>query len=71
MEKSSRNTPTFGRAKEIAVGSVFDIAVVSGEERLQLPRWVRLGLWRSKAALTWREIELLRQSRGCLRQRFP
>jgi CRISPR-associated protein Csc1 len=58
MEKGSRNTPSFGRAKEIAVGSVFEFAVLSGEEHLQLPRWVRLGLWRSKAALTCREIEI-------------
>ena len=27
MEKSSRNTPSFGRAKEISVGSVFEFAV--------------------------------------------
>lgn len=57
MEKSSRNTPTFGRAKEIALGSVFEFAVLSEREPLRLPRWVRLGLWRSKAALTWEEIE--------------
>jgi CRISPR-associated protein Csc1 len=71
MEKSSRNTPTFGRAKEIAVGSVFEFAVLSGEERLQLPRWVRLGLWRSKAALTWREIELTSSKSGVFTARLP
>lgn len=56
MEKSSRNTPTFGRAKEVAVGSVFEFAVLSEHERLRLPRWVRLGLWRSKAQLTVQEM---------------
>jgi CRISPR-associated protein Csc1 len=71
MEKSSRNTPTFGRAKEIAVGSVFEFAVLSGEERLQLPRWVRLGLWRSKAALTWREIELTSSKSGVFTAKLP
>lgn len=50
MEKSSRNLPTFGRAKEIAVGSVFEFAVIHADA-IQLPRWVRMGLWRSKAAL--------------------
>ena len=71
MEKSSRNTPTFGRAKEIAVGSVFEFVVLSGEERLQLPCWVRLGLWRSKAALTWREIELTSSKSGVFTAKLP
>jgi CRISPR-associated protein Csc1 len=57
MEKGSRNTPSFGRAKEIAVGSTFEFVVLSERERLTPPRWVRLGLWRSKAGLTWDEIE--------------
>ncbi len=48
MAPSSRNTPTFGRAKEIAVDSQFEFAVLS-QERLKLSRWVRMGLWRSKA----------------------
>jgi CRISPR-associated protein Csc1 len=56
MEKGSRNTPSFGRAKEIAVGSVFQFAVLTAEE-LRLPRWVRLGLWRSKAEIVWQRAE--------------
>lgn len=48
MAPSSRNTPSYGRAKEIAVGSQFEFAVLS-QESLKLPRWVRMGLWRSKA----------------------
>jgi CRISPR-associated protein Csc1 len=71
MEKGSRNTPSFGRAKEIAVGSVFEFAVFSREERLQLPRWIRLGLWRSKAALTCQEIELTSSKSGLFTTRFP
>jgi CRISPR-associated protein Csc1 len=56
MEKSSRNTPSFGRAKEISVGSTFEFAIFSKAEPVQLPHWIRLGLWRSKASLTWEEI---------------
>lgn len=50
MEPSGRNTPTFGRVKELAVGSVFEFAVISDSAPL-LPRWIRLGKWMSKAAL--------------------
>ncbi len=50
MKQSSRNLPTFGRAKEIAVGSVFEFGVIHAAT-IHLPRWVRMGLWRSKAAL--------------------
>ncbi len=48
MEQGSRNTPSFGRAKEVAVGSQFEFAVLSNES-LVLPRWIRMGLWYSKA----------------------
>ncbi len=61
MEKGSRNTPSFGRAKEIAVGSVFQFAVLTAEA-LRLPRWVRLGLWRSKAAIVWQRAEAVRRT---------
>ncbi len=50
MEKSSRNLPTFGRAKEIAVGSVFEFAVIH-RGNFNAPHWIRMGLWRSKARL--------------------
>jgi CRISPR-associated protein Csc1 len=53
MQLGRYNTPSFGRAKEIAVGSVFRFAVLSREEKLPLPRWIRLGLWRSKAEIRW------------------
>lgn len=48
MSPGSRNTPSFGRAKEIAVGSQFEFAVLS-RETFHPPRWIRMGLWRSKA----------------------
>lgn len=50
MAPGSRNTPSYGRAKEVAVGSRFEFAVLSPAP-LPLPRWVRMGLWRSKALL--------------------
>jgi len=56
MEKGAKNTPSFGRAKEIAVGSVFQFAVLAPGD-LTLPRWVRLGLWRSKAEIVWQRAE--------------
>ena len=57
MEKSRRNTPTFGRAKEVTVGSIFEFVVLSEREKLRLPRWIRLGIWRSKTSLSWQECE--------------
>ncbi len=48
MSPGSRNTPSFGRAKEIAVGSQFEFAVLSCEP-FEPPRWIRMGLWGSKA----------------------
>jgi CRISPR-associated protein Csc1 len=50
MEQGTRNLPSFGRAKEIAVGSAFEFGVIH-QEILYLPRWVRMGLWRSKGLL--------------------
>lgn len=57
MEKGSRNTPSFGRARELAVNSEFEFALLSEHEELQLPKWIRLGLWRSKVALKWEPAE--------------
>jgi CRISPR-associated protein Csc1 len=56
MERGNRNTPSFGRVKEIAVGSTFTFAALSAYEELFLPRWIRLGIWRSKASLRWEEF---------------
>jgi CRISPR-associated protein Csc1 len=50
MVAKRHNVPSYGRAKEIAVGSRFEFAVIS-QEALSLPRWIRMGLWRSKARL--------------------
>lgn len=52
MELGQRNTPSFGRAKEIAVGSTFEFAVISVQPIMK-KRWIRLGKWMSKA---WVEV---------------
>jgi CRISPR-associated protein Csc1 len=70
-EKSRRNTPSFGRAKEVEVGSVFEFAAFSERELLTLPHWVRLGLWRSKAALTWEVFEDVQLRSGHHTVSFP
>lgn len=64
MEKGSRNTPSFGRAKEISAGSMFEFAVLSEHEALRLPKWIRLGLWRSKAEAVYVEAEARREKRS-------
>lgn len=48
------NVPLYGRAKELAVGSVFEFFLFS-DKSLPLPHWVRLGKWMSKAEVqvTW------------------
>jgi CRISPR-associated protein Csc1 len=48
MEKTQKNIPSFGRAKEIAPESVFECFILS-EKALILPKWIRLGKWMSKA----------------------
>jgi CRISPR-associated protein Csc1 len=71
MEKGRRNTPSFGRAKEVAVGSTFEFVVLSAHDPLSLPRWVRLGLWRSKAALTWDAFDDLQPRSGLYTVALP
>lgn len=60
QERRNVNRPSFGRAKEIAVGSRFRFGVLS-EKALPFPRWIRMGLWLSKARLTVGEPIPLRQ----------
>jgi CRISPR-associated protein Csc1 len=56
MEKTQKNIPSFGRAKEIAPESRFECFIFSEkllgqkeEDRYKIPRWIRLGKWASKA----------------------
>jgi len=55
MEKTQKNIPSFGRAKEIAAESLFEFFVISKKE-IKLPKWIRLGKWMSKAELTVEEL---------------
>lgn len=50
MERSNANIPTYGRAKEISVGTRFMFGVLS-EAEIAFPRWIRMGLWLSKGRL--------------------
>jgi CRISPR-associated protein Csc1 len=62
MQQAERNTPSFGRAKEIAPESTFACYVVSAAP-LKLPRWVRLGKWHSKALVDVEELAVT-ESKG-------
>lgn len=56
MQQAERNTPSFGRAKELAPESTFRCYVLSAAP-LDLPRWIRLGKWHSKALVEVAPIE--------------
>jgi CRISPR-associated protein Csc1 len=55
LQQAERNTPSFGRAKELAPESTFECYVLSAAP-LTLPRWIRLGKWHSKALLETQEV---------------
>jgi len=48
MEKTQKNIPSFGRTKEIAPESIFECFILS-KNPINLPKWIRLGKWMSKA----------------------
>lgn len=52
------NKPSFGKAKELAPESEFEFYII-GKLPDQLPKWIRLGLWMSKARV---EVELVESS---------
>lgn len=55
MEKTQKNIPSFGRAKEIAPESQFECFIIA-EKSLLLPKWIRLGKWASKAEVLVEEL---------------
>lgn len=55
MLQGRLNTPSFGRAKEIAPESTFQCYVLSATP-IRLPRWIRLGKWHSKTLVEVEEI---------------
>src|ERR1051326_4105577 len=61
MEKAQTNTPSFGRAKELAPESTFRFFIISERESCSLPSWIRLGKWLSKA-----QIKVRRHRQGKL-----
>jgi CRISPR-associated protein Csc1 len=63
MEKTQKNIPSFGRAKEIAPESQFECFIIT-EKLLSLPRWIRLGKWMSKAEVKSEELAKPRESEG-------
>jgi CRISPR-associated protein Csc1 len=63
MEKTQKNIPSFGRAKEIAPESEFEFFVISQKE-LKLPKWIRLGKWMSKAEVTVEELPKAKNTEG-------
>lgn len=68
MRQAERNTPSFGRAKELAPGSVFGCYVLSAAP-VALPRWIRLGKWHSKTLVEAEGLEAQQRagdySAGC------
>ena len=58
MGKAQRNTPTYGRLKELAVNSQFEFAVLlaDGAAVPRWPQWIRLGLWLGKAKLEMSDL---------------
>lgn len=55
MEKTQKNIPSFGRAKEIAAESQFECFIISSQS-IKLPKWIRLGKWMSKAEVKIEEL---------------
>lgn len=61
MEKTQKNIPSFGRTKEIAPESKFELFIIS-EKSLKLAKWIRLGKWMSKAAVEMVEQKEVKRS---------
>lgn len=55
MQKTQKNIPSFGRAKEIAPESRFEFFIIS-DQPLTFPHWIRLGKWMSKAEVSVKEL---------------
>jgi CRISPR-associated protein Csc1 len=61
MEKTQKNIPSFGRAKEIAPESKFEFFIIS-EKPLKLAKWIRLGKWMSKAEIEIKATQEVKRS---------
>lgn len=67
MEKTQKNIPSFGRAKEVSPESVFEFFVICQKE-IQLPKWIRLGKWMSKAEVN--QLDCLEVKTSTTEQNF-
>lgn len=63
MEQISKNIPTYGRIRELAPESIFEAYVVTSTP-IELPVWIRLGKWMSKAHIAAQEMPKPKQSEG-------
>ncbi|MBW4554448.1 MAG: type I-D CRISPR-associated protein Cas5/Csc1 [Trichormus sp. ATA11-4-KO1] len=70
MEKTQKNIPSFGRAKEIAPESQFEFFVISQKD-IKLPKWIRLGKWMSKAEVTVTELPKPKTNGGIFTCKHP
>lgn len=70
MEKTQKNIPSYGRAKEIAPESKFEFFIIS-EKSLKLAKWIRLGKWMSKAAVEIMEEKEASRSNSETEFSFP
>ncbi|XZF64377.1 MAG: type I-D CRISPR-associated protein Cas5/Csc1 [Gloeotrichia echinulata DVL01] len=70
MEKTQKNIPSFGRAKEIAPESQFEFFVIS-QKQLKLPKWIRLGKWMSKAELHTQAVTKIELKTGDFAFPYP
>ncbi|BAY20934.1 hypothetical protein NIES2100_06780 [Calothrix sp. NIES-2100] len=70
MEKTQKNIPSFGRAKEIAPESEFEFFLIS-QKTLKLPKWIRLGKWMSKAELKVKELPQPKTAEGLFTCKYP
>ena len=57
------NKPSYGKAKELAPESEFEFFFI-GKLPNRVPRWIRLGLWMSKASISIEERQDLNIKRG-------
>ncbi len=70
MQKTQKNIPSFGRTKEIAPESKFELFIIS-QKQLKLPKWIRLGKWMSKAELIIQEVTKIELKTGDFSVCYP
>ncbi len=55
---ADRNYPiNYGRAKELAVGSIYCTYIIS-KDKINIPQWIRLGKWSSKIKIEVEPLEI-------------